>query len=318
MKKKIGVLGCSGAVGKHVVSYLAGRYPLLCGQRSPYKPDHPNVEWQKTDLFDEASLDRFCGLCDIVINAAGPSSEIKDLVAKAALRNGLDCVEASGETIFLEREEDKYQNVEQTIAVGAGFEAGLSGVILDAFSHVFDVPESAECYLGSRQPVSETSLADLLYSCFIDSGYANSCYEDGKIVPAEVAAEQTFSVLGFREEVYLKTYLSSEMIQVAKKCGLKRTTRYHAIADREIVDLMAGLYQRVNEIQGTDYRKNIMEESLSLFDAISNTKPPFNTMLYQLTGLKDGERIRRSAFSSSIRLQNLWTGRCYDRCVLVD
>ena len=50
------------------------------------------------DVFDEASLARFCGQCSLVINCAGPASAVRERVAAAALAGGCHYVDPGGYT----------------------------------------------------------------------------------------------------------------------------------------------------------------------------------------------------------------------------
>lgn len=294
MDKVIGVLGCSGAVGKNVIEYLGDRYQILGGQRSPVLFEKSNVEWVKTDIYDKESLRVFCKKCDVVVNAAGPSSKIKWTVAECAAELGVDYVDTSGESIYIERERDIFKESKQSFVIGAGLEAGLSGLVPYYLVKDFDQVEVADCYFGSRQRISPSSLADLLCSCFIDSGYANACYQNGKIVHMEVPSDEKRKVLGFKEEIYRKPYISNEIITMAKQCGIERVNWYHAIADAQTIDILTSLFSGVSDIQGDELLEKMVEKYMNVFDAIANTKPLFNSMLYDFTGVKNGVKIRKA------------------------
>lgn len=294
MKKTVGVLGCGGAVGKEVIRHLSEKYSILGGQRSFCEFENKNVKWIKTDIFDPESLDRFCRQCDLVINSAGPSSKIKLRVAECAAANNIDYVDTSGESIYIERETDLFKDTRNSFVIGAGLEAGLSGLIPYRLVRDFDEVELAECYFGSRQRISRASLMDLLCSCFIDSGYANACYENGKIVSYKVPREEKHRVPGFRDEIYRKPYISNEISVMAGQCGIKAVKWYHAIADMETMNILDTLFESVDRIDQEDFLEALTDKYMVMFDAIANTRPLFNSILYDLTGIKNGEPIRKA------------------------
>lgn len=294
MDKTIGVLGCSGAVGRNVIEHLEEKYHILGGQRSPITFSADNVEWVQTDIYQKESLRAFCEKCDVVINAAGPSSKIKWIVAECAAEVGVDYVDTSGESIFIERDRDIFRKSKQSFIIGAGLEAGLSGLLPYHLVKDFDVVLEADCYFGSRQRISPSSLADLLCSCFIDSGYANACYQKGKIVHMEVPSDEKQKILGFREEIYRKPYISNEIITMAEQCGIERVNWYHAIADSQTIDILTSLFSGVTDLKGDNLLDEMVEKYMNVFDAIANTKPLFNSMLYDFTGIKNGKKIRKA------------------------
>jgi hypothetical protein len=106
----IGVLGAFGDVGAHAVRVLKsfGLGPLLLGGRR-----------SGVDCHDAASLDGFTRVCRVVVNCAGPSAEIGDLVLRAAERAGADYVDVA----------DGPWATERVAVVGAGLQPGLMGLL---------------------------------------------------------------------------------------------------------------------------------------------------------------------------------------------
>lgn len=290
--KVVGVLGCGGAVGKPAVTHLLKKYSVLGGQRHPIDFGSESFQWVQTDFEDPQSLRNFCEKCDIVVNTAGPSSKIRDRVARCALEVGCDYIDASGETIFLDRHEPIYTQSKQAIVIGAGFEAGLTGLVPYKLVKDFDHVDEAFCYCGSRQRISLSSLVDLLSSCFIDSGFANAFYREGEIVPHVVPGEELFNISGFRDEVYLKPYVSNEVLTMAKQCNISELRWYHAVAELETMGIMNDMFQSVNHVADKDFQYALVKRYQKVFDAIANTRPYFNTVFYDLKGLKDGRPIR--------------------------
>lgn len=290
MKKVVGVLGCSGAVGTNVMAHLGERYDILGGQRKEVPLKYG--KWVFADIFDPVSLKNFCKQCDVVINAAGPSTLIKGTVAECCAKLGVDYVDISGESIYIERTGPKFEAAKNSFVIGAGLEAGLSGLLPYYLKRNFDEIEIANCYLGSRERISRSSLVDVLGSCFIDSGYANACYDHGEIKPVtSTLMEGKQKILGFCEDMYLKPYISNEIISMAKKCEMGRVTWYHAIADEQIMEILASMFETVSNIEQEDFQKVLVDKYMPIFEAIANTKPRFNTLVYDFLGTKNGEKL---------------------------
>lgn len=95
----IGVIGATGRVGRECLRYLAGHtdFTLLAGSRNLPGALVPGT-FQTVDVFDPASLARFCEQCALVINCAGPASVVKERVAFAALDSCCHFVDPGGYT----------------------------------------------------------------------------------------------------------------------------------------------------------------------------------------------------------------------------
>lgn len=67
--RMIGVIGGTGRVGRECLRYLHENtaFGLLIGGRKPPREALPG-SFLSVDVFDEASLARFCGQCFLVIN----------------------------------------------------------------------------------------------------------------------------------------------------------------------------------------------------------------------------------------------------------
>ena len=97
--RMIGVIGGTGRVGRECLRYLHENtaFGLLIGGRKPPREALPG-SFLPVDVFDEASLARFCGQCSLVINCAGPASAVRERVAAAALAGGCHYVDPGGYT----------------------------------------------------------------------------------------------------------------------------------------------------------------------------------------------------------------------------
>lgn len=91
MGKPIGVLGCSGTVGKNVTEKLLRQgYAVLGGQRSENCPFLTRTGFQfcRMDMENPAQLLAFCQACSAVVNCTAPFSRYGAKVARAAGASG--------------------------------------------------------------------------------------------------------------------------------------------------------------------------------------------------------------------------------------
>ena len=72
--KKVGVLGCTGEIGKRIVELLQKNYSVKAGFHK-VNPDKmwSSVEYSQFDIHDRKRLTFFIQECYIVINCAGAS-----------------------------------------------------------------------------------------------------------------------------------------------------------------------------------------------------------------------------------------------------
>ena len=190
----IGVIGGSGRVGKETVRYLLKETPhsILIGGRT-YKqddmPDSDRAEFMSVDLFSPDSLKAFCSACTIVVNCAGPSAIVKDIVALAALKHGAHYVDPGGHnpvyhTLTELKQELKDKNLVSVMA--SGILPGLSELFpMYEAQQTFDVIESMDYYYIGRDEWTHNSAYDIAWGVGnIGIGEAPVIYTDG--VPKEV------------------------------------------------------------------------------------------------------------------------------------
>ena len=94
MKKGILVIGGTGTTGKHVLHAVAALLPDIPVSGTSRNPSSRAgkadlVRWDATAPEAEARLRGY----DLVISCLGPSSRFRDLVQKACLRAGVDCID---------------------------------------------------------------------------------------------------------------------------------------------------------------------------------------------------------------------------------
>ncbi|MDF7631293.1 hypothetical protein PUG46_18725 [Erwiniaceae bacterium L1_55_4] len=164
----IALLGARGAVGEQVIAQLAPVGHLRAGSRQLPVQRHPDVEYQRVDLFDERALRQFCQGAQLIINCAAPGHLIGDRVARAAAALDCDYLDPGGDEPLFARLQNT-QKASPCAVLSAGMLPGLSGLLLRSAFSAFDRLYEAKGYALSCEPFSQGGAADFLAS--LDNGY---------------------------------------------------------------------------------------------------------------------------------------------------
>jgi hypothetical protein len=174
---RVGVLGASGATGRVAATELAKlpEIELLLGGRDRARLRSATDgrlrrrETRLVDVDDDASLQRFCAECEVVVNCAGPSAAIRDRVARVAVAAGSHYVDPGGdEEVVAELTESWREPAEAGLACvfSAGWIPGLSGILaryVDGLAREqMDEVGAVELYCGDSNVWSDTGFEDAL------------------------------------------------------------------------------------------------------------------------------------------------------------
>jgi saccharopine dehydrogenase (NAD+, L-lysine-forming) len=178
MRKTIGIVGATGATGQQVLAALQnhGENSILLGGRNVYLLNALAVKSGAVakskilDVTDPASLDAFCSQVKTIVNCAGPVSVLGDLVARAALRNRCNYVDAAGLSIVSESlisVKDEIQKSGLSFVVSAGWMPGLSELLpayaYDLAKKKFGSVERVSVYFGDWGHWSDNAIADVVW-----------------------------------------------------------------------------------------------------------------------------------------------------------
>ena len=235
---RIGIIGGYGCVGSRVANILihTTTYDLSIGGRNKTMAKRmaenmgPRVSGQVVDIYDQRSLDAFCGEYDIIINCAGPSALILDRVALAALRQGVHYVDPGGYDPLYRALRDKEEAIKGkglTFLSSAGMFPGISGVFpMHVLGSMFDQVTSLEYWCAGREKLTFNSAYDLVCSLEDLSGGLDY-YENGQVKKASLFASWEKGILpppigkikGF-------LVLTEELRLVIEKCGIDSARGY--------------------------------------------------------------------------------------------
>lgn len=232
MMGPIGVLGGGGTVGRTAVERLRGYgLPVLVGGRDLARAeevaDAHGATAVTVDLFDDASLAAFCAGCSVVLNCAGPSYQVLDRVARAALAAGAGYVDAAGDLVAAQAlTRHTPAGLSRHAAVfSAGLMPGLSGLLPRLLLGGSPVAR-LDVYVGGSVEISAASAVDALLTRGEQFGHALGMWRAGQVAPHSLLPLRSITLPGFHGRVHAVPFLSSEMIALASAAGLPELRNY--------------------------------------------------------------------------------------------
>jgi hypothetical protein len=234
----IGVAGAGGAVGTAAVrelyrlsdwqERLAGRdvnriRPLA--QASP----NSRATVATVDLRDPDQLDEFCRGCQIVLNCAGPSAQIRDSVALAALKWGAHYVDAAGDDVLhgLLTTDRSWHDADRTAMVAAGLTPGLSGLLPRYLAaRAVSPPAKLVGYAGGRDTFTRSAAID--YLAALHSGYGEpfAAWIGGSRRSGALKPVTSIGTAEFDRMSLAQPYFSTELERCARELGLQHALWY--------------------------------------------------------------------------------------------
>ena len=285
---KIGIIGFSGMVGKAAYTALKRKYQIRCGQRhcpSEFQ-EESNVEFQKVNIFAEESLRDFCRGCDVIINCAGSSYQVGDIIANICNQLKISYVDAFGINLI----ENGLKEVQNSCVLGAGCFPGLSGILpLWVHDKFFDISEKMWLVSGGEEKYSFGACADMLLSSIHGFGWNGKYYLNDAIV--KESQENIIEIVlknEFPKGYVFNPYMNLETKSVAKKLRLKEAHWYNAVANKNLL----GILQK----SCVDLIKNEpLEEVVKKMIYYSNGEEqvlPWYIMAIVMEGIKDNIKQR--------------------------
>ncbi|MCR5600954.1 MAG: saccharopine dehydrogenase NADP-binding domain-containing protein [Ruminococcus sp.] len=169
-KIRAGLLGATGHVGRAAAETLIGmeKYDVHLGVRNTDKAEEMfqgKAAIHAVDIFDSRKLEDFCRDCDIVINCAGPSELIGDIVLKACIETGTFYVDpAGGQRLIklLSAQDSKLREKKLAAVSSAGVFPGLTEIVTRyAAEKYFDEALEAKLYFAGEGKLSFNAVADI-------------------------------------------------------------------------------------------------------------------------------------------------------------
>lgn len=292
----IGVLGCGGAVGSVACDVLQQSYRIRGGQRrQPVKSSGKySSEWVQVDLYNSKSLSDFCAGCDVILNCAGPSYRIGDRVALAAAEAGACYIDAFGADPLEQSLSENIGDVSGLFVIAAGSFPGLSGVLPRwLFTQGFETLDSIHAFAGGREHCSVNAGADILLSSVAGFGVPEAYWRNGSVIRYSEPFPEGVHLPGFKGEVYVQRYLSSETVRLAKQLKLHEAHWHNVTVDKQVNDIISKCCARLTVDASDAALEESVSELVTVASMVLSGSSPWYTMMVEAQGITQGKKIRK-------------------------
>jgi NAD(P)-dependent dehydrogenase (short-subunit alcohol dehydrogenase family) len=314
----VGVVGATGTVGRAATDLLWRRGFVRQRLASRRRPDlsgiagnQKDVETVQVDIEDATALDRFCARCDVLLNCAGPSYRIVDRVARAAIANGCDYVDVSGDDpayAALSREgqlalPERWRK-ERRLVLSAGMIAGFSNVLPQWLANLGAMTVTRlTAQLGGAQHFSSTAAGDLVLSLAATSSGDDSWYGEtgaawrfGKRKSRVLPTLENAHLPHFRGSVTVQPFLSADAIRLAKIMGLAEMDWYNVFAGEQLRAALSRLRGRA--LPSTKDLDDAVEGARQAADLDLAGRRPWYSMVFALSGFRASRPLIRTAVAT--------------------
>jgi len=278
----VGVLGGAGAVGRVTVDRLAAAgHPVRVGGRdlARAKAVSGAADAVRVDLADAAALAAFCAGCAVVVNCAGPSYQVLDTVARAALAAGAGYVDAAGDAVAMDALTDGLPaGLARLPAVfSAGLMPGLSGLLPRLLADAGPIGR-LDVYVGGAVEIGPLSAMDALLTRGPRFGHALAAWRDGRIAEHALGPLRSVTLPGFLGRVHAWPFLSTEMVRLAGAFGVAELRSYTVYATENLPAVLAAAWADTGPVAAhvgavVDAARRDVEESGRYYAVLANARP---------------------------------------------
>ena len=124
-----------------------------------------------------------------------------------------------------------------------------------AFKTLFDKLDKVVCYQGGKQHFSVNAFTDIILGAVSGVGHGDSYYRNGRILKENNMNHTQTTFPGMDTPVYMKSYLSEEMIKAAKECEVKELHWMNSVSDEKMMSMIMDAFQLII----TNERENAIE-----------------------------------------------------------
>ena len=112
------------------------------------------------------------------------------------------------------------------------------------------------CYQGGKQHFSVNAFTDIILGAVSGVGHGDSYYRNGRILKENNMNHTQTTFPGMDTPVYMKSYLSEEMIKAAKECEVKELHWMNSVSDEKMMSMIMDAFQLII----TNERENAIEK----------------------------------------------------------
>lgn len=296
----VGVLGASGGVGQAAVRELEalGTVELrLARRRAPTAAEASLARAPLCvfDMEDDASLQRFCEGCRVVLNCAGPSHRFLDRAARAALKGNADYVDAAGdEPAYGRLSEFQILSAGARVVLSAGMMPGLSALLPRYLARTgLRRITRLTAYVGGLDRFTPAAAADYLASLGNGYGHPLCCWSDGRRASGRVGPLHDVELPFFPDSVSAHPFLSAETERLIRALRIERATWYNVYAAGGTLRLLGSVHAALESGAPMEAAASELVRAAEL-DLAGRT--PYQLLVFEM----EGESAERSTIRSLV------------------
>ncbi|MDR0270437.1 saccharopine dehydrogenase NADP-binding domain-containing protein [Paenibacillus sp.] len=304
--KTIGILGATGNLGRPAVRTILDTtdYHVLLGGRDQSKLQRlfPHMEsrgdYIDVDIYNVEQLHNFCRRCDIVLNCAGPSNHIGDMVASACMEQRIHYVDASGDVHLynqLQKRHEELQDKQMLWVIGVGAYPGLSEIWTAYIAEtLFDKIDHLEVFLAGQGGFSLNAAYDIV--CSIEMGGAlgmNYC-QNGEAQKIQDSSYQHYTLPPPAGERKTYLILNEEFRRIAKHYDMKKAYFYNTYPDQSVLHTFM-IIKAMEEYKTEEQKKKSAKILSEQFTRKQQGTDDYTMFHSFATGSKNGQTIKLQA-----------------------
>ena len=281
----VGIIGYNGSVGKTVTEYLLEKgFDVIGASRHEHNFSYNSSTFRSAavDINNRKQLESFISKCELVINCAAPAYIYAPLVAEVSGNMGCTYLDLTDSIIGKALPEDNIY------ISSCGYVPGLSAIFPDIIiKKYFESAESVCIYQGGTGMCSDMAMLDVILTSE-SSGYIDSFAHKGNIEKITMDVKKTYSIEYIGKNIFLKPYLSYEMLHFAKLRNISSVRWFNAYVNMKQFAFFLRLI--------TALSKNDREKAFQYMAKERNTraeadkKKLHSVISGDITGIISGER----------------------------
>lgn len=188
MRNCIGILGGNGSIGKNVVlalqNLIENKKIMVATRKKISKIDANNLQYEYLDINHNKQLESYCLQCSTIINCVGPSSIIRDKIAKICLTTKTNYIEVSGEYNLcyeIKKFDESFYKRKINCVYSAGVNPGLVEALISFYLERYNDSKAIEVYFTGAGDFSYSASLDMIDSCKAPDNQGMSFIENGEV-----------------------------------------------------------------------------------------------------------------------------------------
>jgi len=310
MRKRVGIIGASGNVGRGAAELLAENKDIIVrlGCRNPPQSIEKaqNIEIMTVDIYIKEQLAEFVRDCSAVINCAGPASKIRTRVAKVCMEKEICYIDAAGnKSVYKELKQLSPSCPPAMSIVSAGIYPGLTEMFAIWAVNRIDgeIYFLEEIFFGNNM-LSLHAAEDICETLDADEGKTFAYYDNGTIAKIDFDARGQEKIPGLAEPVSVIPVIYDEFAAAMKMKRVNKAVFYNSFSSQG--SLIRFVDIKNNLKNNTEYSSDKTALVRDIF--WSPELEQIFTLIVELKAEENGQLVRKRYVLSSTENWNTVTG----------